>query len=301
MSLDQQPEMTQQNAAANAGNGQNAEGLSTPEAPVSAAVENFRRGFTDAQSGLMMALGEEPQDYRRMMESLVDDLQPRAGIEAQIVEQMGQSVWRMRRAQRIQDGLALKRIQSRLEAEQMAATDKAWKVIEHLRPFESLEEALARRDRGPTAAEINDFVKSRKGDSSEEMEEFILLLRSLLEPMEGREPKAALKKARAELRRLMERYESVGWVYSRRAQEVGSPENLAALMAPDDHRAVLAQRMEDASLRRFWRLTNAFAKVRQGALHPKKDVKNDVRSPNVFENKQNMDKMPDANADNYAA
>jgi len=30
--------------------------------------------------------------------------------------------------------------------------------------------------------------------------------------------------------------------------------------------------MEDSNLRRLWRLTNTFAKVRQGVLH-KKDVK----------------------------
>jgi hypothetical protein len=97
----------------------------------------------------------------------------------------------------------------------------------------------------------------------------------------------------------MDSYENVAWRYSRRAEKVGSPEDLAALMAPDDQRAVLAQRMEDASLRRLWRLTNALAKVRTGALHNKKDVKNDERSRNVYENKQNTDKMPTENTDIY--
>ena len=37
-------------------------------------------------------------------------------------------------------------------------------------------------------------------------------------------------------------------------------------MAPDGQQSELAQKMEDLSLRRLWRLTNALAKVTQGAL-----------------------------------
>ena len=73
---------------------------------------------------------------------------------------------------------------------------------------------------------------------------------------------------------LMEAYQSVAWRMARRAEKVQSPENLAALAAPQDDNAVLLQRMEDSNLRRLWRLTNTLMKVRRGGLTPK-DVKNE--------------------------
>ena len=60
--------------------------------------------------------------------------------------------------------------------------------------------------------------------------------------------------------------------------------NLAALMASGDDDALHLQRMEDSSLRRLWRLTNTLMKVRQGGLNLK-DVKNEGRPGNVYENK----------------
>ena len=50
--------------------------------------------------------------------------------------------------------------------------------------------------------------------------------------------------------------------------QVRSPENIAALMAPKEENAMLMQRMEDSSLRQLWRLTNILLKLRKGALNP---------------------------------
>ncbi len=254
--------------------------------------------FNESRCEILLALGEEPQEYRRMMESLLADLQPRPGLESHLVEQMGETFWRMRRAQRMRDGLALKSIQKKVQGEEMVATMQASKAFEALEPFERLKEALSPRGAGPTAAEIDAFVKTRKGDSSEAMQEFILLLKSLHEPMEEQERKAARRKARKQLGPLMEAYENLAWRFSRQSERVHSPENLAALMAPQDQASVLLQRMEDSSLRRLWRLINAFGKVRQGYSR-KKMLKNHERTRNVYENKQNSDKMPGKKSDIY--
>jgi hypothetical protein len=73
---------------------------------------------------------------------------------------------------------------------------------------------------------------------------------------------------------LMEGYQNVARRMARRAEKEHSPENLAALAAPQDDNAVVLQRMEDSNLRRLWCLTNTLMKVRQGELTPK-DVKNE--------------------------
>jgi hypothetical protein len=117
--------------------------------------------------------------------------------------------------------------------------------------------------------------------------------------MEKAERRAVRRQAREQLGRLMESYQTVAWCTTGRADRVRSPENLAALMAPVDSNAMLLQRMEDAHLRRLWRLTNTLMKVRQGGLTPK-DVKNEGRSGNVYENKGLDDKMPDEKSDTSA-
>ncbi|HMD83630.1 MAG TPA: hypothetical protein VKO18_02885 [Terriglobia bacterium] len=266
------------------GNAPNAPEGSMPEAEANSAVANFRQGFfTESRYGLLLAMGEEPKDYQRMMESLLEDLQPRQGLESHLVEQMGETFWHMRRAQRMRDGLALRSIQRKVQGEELVASMQASKAFDALEPFEHLKEALSRRGAGPTAAEIDEFVETRKDDTSEKMQEFIRLLKSLKEPMEDQERKAACKQARKQLGERMEAYQHLAWRFSRQSEKVQSPENLAALMAPADQTSVHLQKMEDFSLRRLWRLINAFEKVRQGVLQKKE--KNHDRTRNVYENK----------------
>jgi hypothetical protein len=50
--------------------------------------------------------------------------------------------------------------------------------------------------------------------------------------------------------------------------------------------------MEDSSLRPLWRLTKVLFRVRNGAL-THKDVKNEDRPGDVFENKGSDDTMPE--------
>ena len=211
---------------------------------------------------------------------------------------MGETFWRMRRAQRMRDGLALKSIRSKVQGEEMVAAIEASKVFDALEPFERLKKALSPRGQGPTAEEIDEFVKTRKGDSSPNVQELILILKSLKEPMEEQERKAALREARKHLGPVMETYENLAWRYTRKSERVHSSENLAALMAPDDKHSAHLQRMEDSYLRRMWRLINAFGKVRQGILQ-KKMLKKYVRSRYVYENKQISDKMPGKKSDIY--
>jgi hypothetical protein len=110
------------------------------------------------------------------------------------------------------------------------------------------------------------------------MQDFILILKSLKEPMEEEERKAARQKARKHLGPLMETYENLAWRFSRQFEKVHSPENLAALMAPGAEASMHLQRIEDSELRRMWRLINAFEKVRQGVLR-KKEIKKTRSKP----------------------
>jgi hypothetical protein len=300
MSLTKRREMTEENLAAHQANGRQAHGPVTAEGKANSAAANLRHGFySQSRAEVLLALGEEPADYLRLMESLHEDLHPRQGLEDQLVTNMGETLWGMRRAQRMREGLALKRIQIRAFGEQMTATAHAAKAFENLEPFEQLRAALSRRDNGPTEEEIESFVESRKKDSSPETLDFISLLNSLSEPMEAAERKAVLRQARSQLTSLMDGCETAAWTMARQAENIHSPENLAALMAPEGSNALLLQKMEDSHLRRLWRLTNTLMKIRQGGLAPK-DVKNEDRSGNVYENKGTDDIMSDQETDSSA-
>ncbi len=82
-----------------------------------------------------MGMGEG--EYREMMESLLEDLQ--LGLESHLVEQMGETFWRMRRSQRIRAGLALKNI--KVPGEDMAATVRSSQAFGAMEPFERLHKA----------------------------------------------------------------------------------------------------------------------------------------------------------------
>ena len=109
---------------------------STPEAEVIPTVANFRKEFMKgSQSEVLMAMGEG--EYQQMMESLLEDMQ--LGLESHRVEQVGETFWRMRRSQRIRDGLALKNI--KVPGEDLAATVRSFQAFEAMEPFERLNKA----------------------------------------------------------------------------------------------------------------------------------------------------------------
>jgi len=293
MSLVHKPEMTEKNLAAHRANGAHSQGAVTPEGKARVAAANLRHGFyAKAQNGALTALGEDPQGYADLMTSLENNLAE--GLESALKERIGDALWRMKRAKRMQDGLALKRIKAAQQIQQIATAPQRLRAHENLERYEGLAVALRRRGSGPTAAEIHAFVKYSGDDPSQEMREFLLLLKSLDKLAEGPERKAAHRKARAQLNELEESYRRVCVKMAEQLDEMQSPENLAALTAPQDEKSLLMQRMEDSSLRQLWRLTNMLFRVRNGGL-TLRDVKNGTTSGDVHENTGDDDKMSSEN------
>ena len=91
--------------------------------------------MNDSKIEVLMGMGEDPREYGEMMESLLEDLQ--LGLESHLVEQKGETFWRMRRSQRIRAGLALKNI--KVPGEDMAATARSSQAFEAMEPFERLK------------------------------------------------------------------------------------------------------------------------------------------------------------------
>jgi len=289
MSLIHKQEMTEENLAAHRANGQKTKGPVTPEGKANSAAANLRHGFyCQAPNRALTALGEDPEEYAGLMNSLENNLVE--GLEAELKQRIGHAFWRMRRAERTQDGVALKRIKTAQEIHKTATDPLRLRAHENLECYGEMVTALRRRGNGPTPAEIQAFVRHFDDDPSEEMQEFFILLKSLNKLEEGPERKAARRKARAQLSELEERYRRICVKFAEQLDEMQSPEDLAALTAPQDQKSLLMLRLEDSSLRQLWRLTNMLFRVRNGAL-TLRDGKNKDRPGYVHENTGDDDKM----------
>jgi hypothetical protein len=118
ISLTPKRRLTEKKLTANRTNGRKSRGAVTPEGKAQSARADLRHGFySQAQDEVLIALGENPADYRRMMTALDTNL-PEA-LEALVRGRIGRTFWQLERGDRVQDGLALRRVRSGLEMEEL--------------------------------------------------------------------------------------------------------------------------------------------------------------------------------------
>jgi hypothetical protein len=294
MSLTPNRKLTEKRLAAHRANARRSRGPVTPAGKARSAAANLRHGFySQDQDEALVALGEDPRELQRLGESLMDDLQPSAGLETEVVKRMIRALWRMQRSDRIQDGLAVKRVRSGMRQEDLANAPRLVWIHDTYERLTALGVALRRPDYFPSAAEIQAFEGGFGREAPAAIQELFPLLRALgqaapNEPApagdsrgtERSETAAEGQQREAARRKLDEALYNVAFTYRRaldslteELEKIRSAENVAALMAPSEETATLMQRMEDSSLRQLWRLTNLLIRIRSGAL-ASKDVKN---------------------------
>jgi hypothetical protein len=302
--------MTEKNLAAKRRNGRKSRGAVAPRGKAHSAEAKLLHGFySRAQDEALIALGEDPKEYARLLQSMVSDLDPRAGLQSELVLGMGRTLWRMRRAEQMQDGLALKRVQSGLQVETLTTGPRMLHIHGIDEGLCAIGRMLNRPESRPSRAEIQNLVNAFGANPPDDVQKLFPLLRSFGEaaskapgpavengnagpipPGEGQERESARQKLFAALDETMSPYRRNLDSVMEESEKVSSPENIAALMAPRDKNALLVQSMEDSSLRQLWRLTNVLFWARNGAL-TLRDVKNEGTSGDVYENKGDDDKM----------
>jgi hypothetical protein len=286
MSLIRKQKMTERNLAAKRSNARKSRGAVTPAGRANSAAARLVHGFySQAANEAMIALGEDPKKHAALLQSLVDDLQPRGGLQSEVVLQMGHTLWRMKRAERMQDGLAVKRVRSGLEMEQLLAGPRMLQIHDIYERLCAIGRMLNRPDSTPLPGEIEALVNAFGASPPDDVRKLFPLLRSYGEAaakapgpanengdtgptpsaIEGQEREAARQELRAALDEVIMPYARKEELLVEEFDKVRSPENIAALMAPRDESALLMQRMEDSSLRRLWRLTKIFLMIKRQA------------------------------------
>ena len=178
MSLVQKPEVTEKKLAANRSNGHKSRGALTRAGKARAAASNLRHGFYSKEQGkTMLAQGEKPKDYARLLISLESNLAD--GLEGELVKHVARSLWRIRRAERMQDGLAAQRLRNGLKMGQLTTGIKLARTSETYEVLVDLSKKLERPGYFPSRAEIEDFMNSFGDTPSADIQQIFFFLESL--------------------------------------------------------------------------------------------------------------------------
>ena len=285
MSLTSKRKMTGKNLAAHRRNGPQSRGAVTPAGKARAARANLRHGFySQAPNGALPALGEDPKEYGGLMNSLANNLEE--SLEGELVQRIGDTLWKMRRAARMQNGLAAKRVRSGLQMDQLAAGPRMLGINKIYEGLCAISRMLNRDDSTPAPGEIEDLKNAFGTAPPDDVRKIFPLLRSYGQAAanapgpanpegdsrpnpataEGKERETARQELAAAIDKVVMPYARSRDTLMEEYEKIQSPENIAALMAPRDDRAMFMQRMEDSNLRQLWRLTSILVKVRKGTL-----------------------------------
>jgi hypothetical protein len=112
MSLVKKPEMTEKKVAANRRNQNLCNGPVTDERRERIRAALLRFGFNaPAEEIAMRALGEEPAHFQELLEGLWEEYNPAGASQEGVVIRLARALWLMNRADRMQEGYAVRQAQ----------------------------------------------------------------------------------------------------------------------------------------------------------------------------------------------
>ena len=284
MSLVRRHRVSEKKLAANRRNGPRARGASTAEGKARAAVANLRHGFYSKSAEVALrALGEDPAEFKRRLQSLVDTYQPANALEMGLVMQLARALWRMERFHRLAESLAVKHLEQARKNREIKEAILRMPLFEKLDRLKELFGATC-MDLEPIVGpeEMQVFEKCRgdlRAEKAKEILELLLRLRKpgdledlgpaakMLDPdgqipaAEGEERKAA----RRELCRVLAL--EIEALEKEILGDDDDPEGAHAqfdrdkMLATAQPQAALMNRGEESSLRQVWRLIHLLMNI----------------------------------------
>ena len=109
MSITQERTMTEKNLAAHRENARKSRGPATPKGNDRRRDASLRHGFySHDRDKALRALGEDPRDFDAVVKSVREKYEPADGFEEALAMRLARAMWRMDRADRMQEGYALR-------------------------------------------------------------------------------------------------------------------------------------------------------------------------------------------------
>ncbi len=295
MSLTRRPTMTAKRIAANRANGKLSRPPRTAGARARKEAAKVRHGFyAHGQSEVLLALGEDPVQFQELLDSLFETWQPENLQEMTLVLRLARAVWRMDRADRIQESLLVEQVHRPLSLPTPLdiLNDHVWVLANR---------ALILADRvckqgyftGPEDFQAYREIYGKEPDAGHEEGPAILLSMGRLRKPgaeggdswmdAGGEGGSALpeegglrEEERQRLR--LKFFTSFARIHSKATTGHGEPRReskrfhtrhgFESLMAPQDRDGpfMLMQRWEDSNLRQILRITELLTKMKNGKL-----------------------------------
>ena len=305
MSLVKSSRMSEKKQAANRLNGPQSRGAVTPEGKTRAATANLRHGYYSKSAEVALAaLGEDPAEFKRRLESLADTYEPANALEMSLVMQLARALWRMERFYRMAESLAVTHLEQARKNREVKEAFLLMPLIEKVERLKELFSATcADWDSSVGPKEMQVFENCRGDLPAEKAKEVLVLLLRLrklaatddlgpaaklldphgaIPPAEGEERMVVRRELCAALARQIEPIE-------KRFLE-GDEDPVQAqferdkMLADAQPKTALMNRGEESSLRQVLRITNLLMNIKKEA-RPQEKIENADCSQYVTENK----------------
>jgi hypothetical protein len=289
---------TEKVLAANRANARRSHGPATPAGKARTAAANLRHGYySQSAEAALAALGEDPAEFERRLESLMATWQPADALEEGLVMRLARALWRMERFDRIQESLAVTHLERASEFKKVREAHVGLALIERMELLKDLFGAVCmEKESSVGPQELKLLEQAYHGLLQGKAKEILPLLLRLPKPgtagvphpegmalaelgeirvAEGEERETArqdlvdllVPEIESLERRILEPKEEPDPTRARFAQD--------ELLAGAQTRTALIIRGEESNLRQVWRLTNLLLRIKKAARNKKKDVENE--------------------------
>jgi len=310
MSLVKSPSLTPEKIAANQANGVQSHGPCTPEGLERMRESKILHGARRRDSGeALRILGEEPEEFARLLDSVKASWQPSDEFQAQLVERLARALWQLGRADRAQQSIAVGQVREADRKLRSLVRQACKRHDQDLDNLDRLVEALAAGDEFVAGEDEFELFRAIYGEEPEgRAGDILVLLNNLMQPPEPGEETACDEsdplqlpdvpiatgtdrtEARKKLAALLQEETEAAIAARDHQRETTLEENdyfRDSALAPNWRQASGALKMEESSVRQIAQLSNLLLKLKakNAAVKGEKAKKTENTSHDVSENK----------------
>ena len=181
--------MTEKNLAAHQHNARQSHGAVTAEGKERARAANLRHGYySQLRDQALVALGEDPEGLAALVEGARQQHRPTNPYQDRITVRLASLLWRMDRAERMQENLVAAHVREYEAKTQQAARQLREYYADVVDFLGSLQRAVARPDFSTPVACLERCQKLREDSPNPHMDRIFQLLHQLRRPRRFTEP-----------------------------------------------------------------------------------------------------------------